>query len=52
VRIHRATIVNTAFVQELYPGVDGVIVRLRDDKKTELSVSRDRVRDLKARLGI
>ena len=31
VRIHRATIVNAAFVQELYPGVDGVIVRLKDD---------------------
>lgn len=52
VRIHRATIVNTAYVQELYPGVDGVIVRLRGDGKTELSVARDRVRDLKARLGI
>jgi two-component system, LytTR family, response regulator len=53
VRIHRATIVNTGFVQELYPAVDGgVLVRLKDDPKTELSVARDRVRDLKARLGI
>jgi two-component system LytT family response regulator len=53
VRIHRATIVNTGFVQELYPAVDGgVLVRLKDDRKTELSVARDRVRDLKARLGI
>jgi two-component system LytT family response regulator len=53
VRIHRATIVNTGFVQELYPAVDGgVLVRLKDDGKTELSVARDRVRDLKTRLGI
>jgi two-component system LytT family response regulator len=52
VRIHRATIVNAAFVQELYPGVDGLIVRLKDGSKTELSVARDRVRELKDRLGI
>jgi len=53
IRIHRATIVNTGFVQELYPAVDGgVLVRLKDDCKTELSVARDRLRDLKARLGI
>ena len=52
VRIHRATIVNVAFLQELYPGVDGVLVRLKDEKKTELSVARDRVRELKQRLGI
>lgn len=52
VRIHRATIVNIAFVQELYPGIEGVLVRLKDDKKTELSVARDRVRELKTRLGI
>jgi len=51
-RIHRGTIVNNAFVQELYPGVDGVLVRLKDEKKTELSVARDRVRELKERLGI
>jgi len=53
VRIHRATIVNLALVQEMFPGVDGgVLVRLKDDSKTELSVARDRVRDLKDRLGI
>jgi len=52
VRIHRATIVNAAFVQELYPGVDGLLLRLKDDGKTELSVARDRVRELKERLGI
>ena len=52
VRIHRATIANLAFVAELYPGVDGMLIRLKDDRKTELSVARDRVRDLKDRLGI
>lgn len=53
VRIHRATIVNATYVQELFPGVDGgVLVRLKDDSKTELNVARDRVRELKTRLGI
>jgi two-component system LytT family response regulator len=52
-RIHRATIVNIGFVQELFPAVDGgVLVRLKDEHKTELSVARDRVRELKQRLGI
>ena len=52
-RIHRATIVNTAFVQELFPAVDGgVVVRLKDSCQSELGVARDRVRDLKGRLGI
>jgi len=53
VRIHRSTIVNASFVLEIYPAVDGgMLVRLKDDAKTELSVARDRVRDLKQRLGI
>jgi two-component system LytT family response regulator len=53
VRIHRGIIVNTAFVQELFPAVDGgVLVRLKDEAKTELAVARDRVRELKERLGI
>ena len=53
VRIHRATIANIGFVQELFPDVDsGVLVRLKDEQKTELSVARDRVRELKDRLGI
>jgi two-component system LytT family response regulator len=52
VRIHRATITNLAFVAELYPGVDGMLIRLKDERKTELSVARDRVRALKGRLGI
>jgi len=53
VRIHRGTIVNVSFVKELFPAVDGgVLVRLKDEPKTELSVARDRVRALKQRLGI
>ena len=52
-RIHRATIVNIGLIQELFPAVDGgVLVRLKDEGKTELSVARDRVRELKQRLGI
>lgn len=53
VRIHRATLVNVSLVQELYPAVDGgIVVRLKDEPRTELSVARDRVRELKQRLGI
>jgi two-component system LytT family response regulator len=53
VRIHRGTILNVGFVQELDAWVDGgMLVRLKDDAKTELSVARDRVRELKQRLGI
>ena len=51
-RIHRSTILNLSFVSELYPGIDGMIVRLKDDRGTELRVARDRVRVLKDRLGI
>lgn len=53
VRIHRASIVNLAFVHELHADVDaGVIVRLKDDARSALVVARDRVRDLKEKLGI
>ena len=52
-RIHRATIVNIPLVHELFPAIDGgMLVRLKDAGKTELAVARDRVRDLKERLGI
>lgn len=53
IRIHRATLVNVAHVQELHSGfAGGMIVRLKDGKRTDLKVSRDRVRELKQRLGI
>jgi two-component system LytT family response regulator len=53
VRVHRATLVNVAHVQELHSWFAGkMMVRLKDPKHTELAVSRDRVRALKERLGI
>jgi two-component system LytT family response regulator len=53
IRIHRSTIVNASFVDELHPSVDGgLLVRLKDEGRSELSVARDRVRELKQRLGI
>jgi two-component system LytT family response regulator len=53
VRIHRATLLNIDFIHELHVWFAGrMLVRLKDEKRTELSVSRDRVRTLKERLGI
>jgi two-component system LytT family response regulator len=52
-RIHRATLLNVEYVHELHAWFAGrMMVRLKDEKRTELSVSRDRVRALKQRLGI
>jgi two-component system, LytTR family, response regulator len=53
VRVHRASLVNVAHVQELHSWfAGGMMVRLKDPRHTELKVSRDRVRTLKERLGI
>lgn len=53
VRIHRSTIVNLEFVQELHSWfAERVLLRLKDVKNTELAVSRDRVKILKERLGL
>ena len=52
VRIHRSTLLNLKYVQELHSWfAGGVVVRLKGDKRTELAVARDRVRALKQRLG-
>jgi two-component system LytT family response regulator len=53
-RIHRATLVNLAWVTELFVdgGEGGTFVRLRDSKASTLAVSRERVRALKQRLGV
>jgi two-component system LytT family response regulator len=52
-RIHRATLVNLAWVGELHADFGGrLVLRLRDARRTELVVSRDRVRPLKERLGL
>jgi len=53
IRIHRATLVNIDSVHELHAWFAGrMVLRLKDEKRTELAVSRDRVRALKQRLGI
>jgi two-component system, LytTR family, response regulator len=53
VRIHRSTLVNIDFVQEVHSWFGGrLVVRLNDGKRTELSVARDRVRELKQRLNL
>lgn len=53
IRIHRATLLNADYVHELHAWFAGrMMVRLKDEKKTELTVSRDRVKALKQRLGI
>jgi two-component system LytT family response regulator len=52
-RIHRSTLVNLAFVKEVDAWFGGrVLVRLKDAKTTELQVARERVQDLKKRLGL
>jgi two-component system LytT family response regulator len=53
IRIHRATILNLDHLCELHTWFGGkMVARLKDAKKTELAVSRDRVRALKDRLGV
>ncbi len=53
VRIHRATLVNLDYVHELYTYFAGkMLLRLKDGKKTELTVARERVKDLKEKLGL
>jgi len=51
-RIHRSTLVNLAWVKEMDAWFGGrVLVRLKDAKSTELQVARERVSELKKRLG-
>jgi len=51
-RIHRSTLLNLAWVKELDAWFGGrVLVRLKDAKATELQVARERVQELKKRLG-
>jgi two-component system LytT family response regulator len=52
-RIHRAVLVNTDWIQEVNSWFAGkVMVTLKDARHTQLPVARDRVRALKSRLGI
>jgi two-component system LytT family response regulator len=51
IRIHRAILLNVDFVDEAHAWFGGrLVVRLRDNARTELTVARDRVRALKAAL--
>lgn len=51
-RIHRSTVVNLAWVQEVASLPGGSLnVRLRDGRNTSLTVARDRAREFKARAG-
>ncbi|HLQ76498.1 MAG TPA: LytTR family transcriptional regulator DNA-binding domain-containing protein [Terriglobia bacterium] len=53
IRIHRGAILNLDHLLELHAMFGGrMVARLKDGKKTELPVSRDRVSALKSRLGL
>jgi len=53
IRIHRGALVNVTYVGELHADFGGrLLVRLKDQSRTELVVARDRVRPLKERLGL
>lgn len=52
-RIHRSTLVNLASVSELYTYFGGkLMLRLKDAKRTEVTASKDRARELRERLGL
>jgi two-component system LytT family response regulator len=51
-RIHRSTVVNVHWIKEVASLPGGALnVRLKDGKDTDLTVSRDRAREFKARVG-
>jgi len=52
-RIHRAALVNVDWVHEVNSWFAGkVVLTLKDERHTQLTVARDRVRSVKERLGI
>jgi two-component system LytT family response regulator len=52
-RVHRSALVNLDFVAELHGSFEASFrVRLKDRQQTELKVSRDRVQQLKDKLGL
>lgn len=52
-RIHRNSIINTNFIEEVHGWFSGkVLVRLKDDRKTEIVAARERVKILKEFLGM
>ena len=53
IRIHRATIVNLAWIREVSPLPGGSLnLRLKDAKATDLTVARDRAHQFKNRVGL
>jgi len=51
-RIHRGTIVNVRAVKEVHTSFGGRVVLRLKDGRTDLTVPRDRVADVKAKLGV
>jgi two-component system LytT family response regulator len=53
IRVHRATLINLRFVDELHRWFSGrMLIRMKDKNRTELTVSRDHVKSLKERLDL
>jgi two-component system LytT family response regulator len=51
IRIHRGTLLNIEYVDEVSSWIGGgLIVRLKDGKRTTLQIARDRLREVKERL--
>lgn len=52
-RVHRSSIVNLNFIEEVHGWFSGkVLIRLKDKQKTEITVARNRVKILKKTLGM
>lgn len=52
-RVHRSSIVNLDFIEQVHGWFSGrVLIRLKDDQKTEIAVARERVRVLKNAIGM
>lgn len=52
-RIHRSSLVQLEFVAEMYNYLGGkLLIRLKNTRKTELTVSKERARELRDRLGL
>jgi len=52
VRVHRAALVNIAFVAEVKSNATGMILKLADAAHTEIAVARERLNTVKTRLGL
>jgi DNA-binding LytR/AlgR family response regulator len=52
IRIHRATLLNSDWVKEVSTFGGSLVVRLKDAQRTELTVARNRISDVKKHLGL